>query len=215
MGLIEKLQEIKTKLENYTPSGGGSGTISGFMSLEKLFRLNTEIEEIDISSWDISKISSLNQSFEGCWALKSIKLPVLATDNLKTMYSTFDSSSSIESLDFTNFNTKFVYNFQYTFYGCSNLKEIKNLDITSGTSLNGTFSNCYALEVLDFSGTENVSSNFSIANSTKMSVENFMNMIDTLPTITTSKTITVPDEILNNLSEEQLAIVSSKGYTLA
>lgn len=107
--------------------------------------------------------------------------------------------------------------FSSMFSGCSSLESIKGLDITnanSNISTNNMFYGCSKLTELDFTGTENVQTNFDVS-PTGLDRTGLMHMLSTLPTLDHTQTITIGSTKMSLLTDEDIAEFTAKGYTLA
>lgn len=203
MALIEKLQEIK---DNFPVK-------PMVFKLVQTFAENTEIEELDLRYLDTSKCNQISSLFTGCTNLKRVNMSTWDTSNIQQILNFFTACSSLEEVDLSNFNTKRFKTFRSWFYNCSSIKEIA-LDITNSTNLQYTFNNCTSLEKLDFSGTEDIKTNLDLS-TTGLTREGLLNMLDTLPTLTNSITITIGEEKMALLTEEDIALFTQKNFTLA
>lgn len=203
MALIEKLQEVKENLPMRLQ----------VTRLLQTFSENTEIEELDLRYIDTSKCIQISNLFGNCTNLKRVNMSNWDTNNIQQISAFFIRCSSLEEVDLSNFNTKRLTAFRSWFYGCSSLKEI-SIDITNATDLNYTFKDCTSLEKLDFTGTENVQKNLDLS-TTGLNREGLLNMLDTLPILTNSITITIGEEKMALLTEEDIALFTQKNYTLA
>ena len=96
-----------------------------------LFAGCENIKEIDLSEFDSSGVTAMNNMFSGCSALTSIKnLSNLNTGNVEIMEYMFAKCFLLTSLDLSNFNTKKV------------------------TSIAGMFQKCYSLTFINLSSFE-------------------------------------------------------------
>lgn len=155
-----------------------------------------------------------------------------------TNYS-FDGNKTLERID--EYLENPVSQLQYTFRNTTNLKYIKGLNTSKCTQMNATFSNS-ALEIieepLDLSSLEANSYNHTFKQATKLvevrivpstifidivflsqklSEESIQSIIDGLAdlTETSAKTLTFYATIRDNLTETQIATITSKNWTLA
>ena len=91
-------------------------------------KLNT-VEVVDISGWDTSNVITMDCMFSQCIKLKNIigieNLDVSKSEDVSYM---FYGDENLVELDLTNWNPKLLQKTHYMFYGCSNLKFIKNIE---------------------------------------------------------------------------------------
>ena len=135
------------------------------IDMEGMFQYCTELDYLDISNFDTSKVESMAFMFNHCEKLKELKgLNKFITNNVTTTEGMFQSCFSIEYLDLSNFDTSNVIIMDYMFEECSRLKGIKGLNklITSKVvSMEGLFQLCTLLKYVDLS-------NFDTSNVTNM-----------------------------------------------
>ena len=80
--------------------------------------------ELDVSSFDTSNVTDMNQMFLDCWYLKELDLSNFNTINVTDMSSMFSLSENIESLDISSFDTSNVTDMERMFYDCRSLESI-------------------------------------------------------------------------------------------
>ena len=95
-----------------------------------LFHECAEIYEINLSNFNTSQVTSMQNMFCSCSSLTSINLSNLNTSKVISMSYMFESCSSLTSLNLSNFNTSQVSDLSYMFNECMNLEYINlyNLD---------------------------------------------------------------------------------------
>ena len=92
--------------------------------------------------------------------LKSIEnILYLHTENMTNMQSMFDSCTSLETIDISNFDTSGVLNMSGMFGLCINLQElnVSNFDLSNVTDASAMFNGCNSLTKLDLSTWVNTS----------------------------------------------------------
>ena len=62
----------------------------------------------------------------------------------------FDGCSSIQTIDFTDFDTTIIYNMSYMFYNCKRLTQVKNLSPINVQNMSYSFCFCHSLTKIDF-----------------------------------------------------------------
>ena len=89
-----------------------------------MFRRCSNLESVDLSNFDTSKVTNMRSMFDGCSSLQSLDLSSFDTSKVIFMMKMFNSCSSLQSLDLSNFDTiKLPYIYEI-FYGCINLMTI-------------------------------------------------------------------------------------------
>ena len=141
---------------------------SNLTNMYALFSGYTKLENLDISMFNMSKLSgkygSLYNTFCECSNLKSIVFPTtVAFDSESTMTRAFESCTSLTTLDLSSFNTTNVTDMSRLFYNCSSLTslDLSNFDTSNVIDMNYMFTYCNSLITLDLSS-------FNTSNVTKM-----------------------------------------------
>ena len=122
-------------------------------SSNNMFEGKTALKTIDLSDFDASSVTSLQNTFHDCKALQSINMDGMHFPNLTSLYGTFYTCNSLKDLDVSVFDTSKVTSFTQTFCGCSALDtlDVSGFDTSSATSMASMFYGCKAHE-LDVSG---------------------------------------------------------------
>ena len=132
------------------------------------------------------------------------------------MKSMFNVCRNLTSLDLSNFDTSNVMNMQYMFGGCDTLVNLYiNFDTSNVTVydyFNGIFNSDIKLEnvVGKFEGAK-VNLNLSDCPLTSASAMVFING---LATVTEKRTLKLSATTYDSLTTEQIAIATSKGWTV-
>lgn len=121
--------------------------------MRNLFLGCTELEEIDLSSFDTSKVFNMIGMFYGCTKLVDLRLNSFDTSQVIFMTNMFFGCVSLKSLNLSSFDTSNVLNMKGMFSGCTALTD---LDLSSFTAPRlekayGMFDNCTGLRSLDLS----------------------------------------------------------------
>lgn len=189
---ISRLTKLTTNLHNLWVANGRNS----FYSCSNL----TEIPVLNIEN-----CIACNSMFYNCKKLKRVKFlgrPFPQNYVSGTLY--FGRTGSTPSMD-------------SMFYNCSVLESIQGLDITNVNSkitVKNMFYGCSKLTELDFTGTENVQTNFDVSR-TGLKRDGLMHMLSTLPTLDHTQTITIGSTKMSLLTDEDIAEFTAKGYTLA
>ena len=138
-------------------SGGDDGV--GFYSV---------IENLDISSFNTSKVTNMYGMFSSCQSLTSLDLSNFNTSNVTNMSHMFSDCPSLTSLDLNSFNTSKVTNMDRMFYFCSSITnlDLNNFNTSKVTDMSFMFSDCKKLQTqinIMNAGTTSYSSMFGAA----------------------------------------------------
>lgn len=143
-------------------------------------------------------------SFDGCWQYDD-------TANVTNMASMFRSCSNLTTVPL--FDTSKVTSINYMFSGCSNLTTVPQFDTSNVNDMTCIFENCNNLKEIHMI---NINANLRINYSTKFTREALLEIIGNLKAQTSgNKTLTMGSTNLAKLTDEDKAIATNKGWTLA
>lgn len=184
---------------------------------------------------DTENVITMDSMFSSCPNLTTI--PALNTTKVTVMSNMFSDSVSlttIPALDVSN-----VADMTAMFYGCSSLTTIPLLNTSKITGMNNMFADCINLTTIPaldisnvdskyslvgiFAGCSNLKSilmtgmkvDFDISASTKFERTDLVTILNNLATVTTTTTLTMGATNLAKLTDEDKAIATNKGWTLA
>ena len=138
-------------LQELSIANTGISTINFATSLRNLktasFKYCTSLEHLDLTTWDVSRITDMMYMFDGCSGLKTLNVTGWDTSNVTSMLGMFTNCDSLETLDLSSWDVSNVENFYNMFSGCNNLKTI-NINgwmMNNATNVSGMFRYCSAL----------------------------------------------------------------------
>lgn len=160
---------------------------------------------------DTSKANNMQSMFSGCANL--MQVPLLDTSNVVHFDEMFYNCTSLTTIP--QFNTSNLYSAQLMFGGCSKLVKIPLLDFTKAEQLRSMLLACS--ELVELGGFTNLSVNLDLSSSRKLTADSIMNVINEAKDLseTGSATLTLGTTNISKLTEQQIAIASAKGWTLA
>ena len=202
-----------------------------------------KLKTLDLSSLNTSKVTSMYEAFFQCNKLETIDLTNVNTSKVTSMEDMFNGCSNLTSLDVSNFDTSNVTLFERMFYGCNNLTslDISNFDTSKLIGLSDMFGGCYCLSDLYLNfNISNITYSlgsfpytfsycFSLKNvvgkfeGTKydlylsdcpLTAQSAMVFINGLATVTEKRRLTLSATTYVSLTPEQIAIATSKGWTV-
>lgn len=165
------------------------------------------------------------------------KIPRLNFQNASTMQTCFNACVNLESVDYY-INSSKCTNFTSLFTNCTKLKYIKGVDTSKATRMGG-FINGSGVETIDslidmsnvqsthmnaFTTANNLVNVSFVAESIKYSLgfgsavlsdESIQSIIDGLATVETAQTLTLHADVKTKLTDEQLATITSKNWSVA
>ena len=111
------------------------------------------ILEIDLSSFDTSKVTNMGRMFSGMSNLIALDLSNFDTSQVTDMRFMFSSMSSLATLNLSNFDTSKVTNMSGMFYGMRSLTtlDLSNFDTSKVWDMENMFGNMSSLTTLDLS----------------------------------------------------------------
>ena len=176
----------------YKVTIGAQGNIIANKDSSYLFYEFENVESIDLTYLDTSKVTNMIQMFGSCESLTSLDLSLFDTSQVINMGYMFSSCSSLINLNLSNFDTNKVIDMSAMFQSCSSLTSLNlsNFDTSKVTTMGYMFSGCNSLAGLDvsnfdtskvtnmsnmFRGCENLT-NFSLSNFDTSQVTNMNGM---------------------------------------
>ena len=165
-------------------------------SLETIPQLNT------------SKVTDMTYMFNNCYSL--ITVPQLDTSNVTDMGGIFFKSSTLTTIP--QLNTSKVISMNSAFANCSRLDTIPALDVSNVTTMNYIFYNCSSLKSILMYG---MKVDFDISASTDFAKSDLVTILNNLAPVTSTTTLTMGATNLAKLTDEEKAIATNKGWTLA
>ena len=126
---------------------------SSLLYFVSMFEGCSSLVTLDLSGFDTSRITNFSNLFKNCTSLKNIDLSSFNTSSALMFVNMFMNCSSLQSIDLSNFNTSKVTSMIDMFYGCSSLKSLNlsNFDTSNVTAMSAMFYKCSLLTTLDLS----------------------------------------------------------------
>ncbi len=160
---------------------------------------------------DTSKANNMTAMFSNSTNL--IQVPLLDTSNVVHFDDMFYNCYNLVTIP--QFNTSNLYSASLMFGGCSKLISVPLLDFTKAELIRNMLSGCS--ELVELGGFSNLSVSLDLSSSRKLSVESIMNVINQAADLSQedkTATLTLGTNI-SKLTEQQIAIATSKGWSLA
>lgn len=202
-----------------------------------LFRNWYNITEIP-DFLDLTNVPDISSFFAFCYSLRDFKYSkgfniansidglfsycvnlsgniIIDAPNATSAGSTFYLCRRISEI---KFNTEKIISYGQMVNGCSVLESIFNLNLGETSSVQySPFGNCHNLTNITFADGSIINNSISFQNSTKLTVDSILNILNILKDLTgsTSATLTLGAENLAKLTDEQKAIATNKNWVLA
>lgn len=132
------------------------------------------------------------------------------TSNVTNMSHMFYRCSSLTTIP--QLDTSKVKIMDGMFYNCSSLTTVPQLDVSSVTDMSNIFKNCSSLKSILMTG---INAYLNISASTNFEKSDLVTILNNLATVTSTKTLTMGSTNLAKLTDEEKAIATNKGWTLA
>ncbi|MBP3799372.1 MAG: BspA family leucine-rich repeat surface protein, partial [Bacilli bacterium] len=126
-----------------------SNQISG--SMWAMFLDCYKLESLDLSNFNTTNVTSMQSTFQGCTSLQTLDLSNLETPNLTNTKQMFLSCTSLKNITFgNNFNTSDVTDMYRMFYNTTSLTslDISEFDMSSATDTTDMLTGMTSLESL-------------------------------------------------------------------
>ena len=120
---------------------------SSLLNASSMFRLCVALTSLNLSAWDMSKVTNFSAMFTGCSGLTTLNANFSTTSATNMAYM-FNECGNITSLNIRNYNTSRVTNTTGMFFRCNKLVTIyaSNTFVTSSiTSSTNMFTDCTVL----------------------------------------------------------------------
>lgn len=138
-------------------------------------------------------------------ALKSLDFSKVTA--MSSMFESCPNLISIPQIDTSN-----VTRMDSMFNNCYSLTTVPQLDTSNVTRMGSMFYNCRELKEIHMTG---MKESFSISSSTKFTESALVEILNNLAPVTSTKKLTMGSTNLAKLTDEEKAIATNKGWTLA
>ena len=160
---------------------------------------------------DTSKANNMQAMFSGCVNL--IQVPLLDTSNVVHFDDMFYNCYNLVSVP--QFDTTNLYSANLMLAGCDKLVRVPLLNFSKAEQLRNMLLGCS--ELTDLGGFSNLSVSLDLSSSRKLSVDSLMNVINQTADLseTGGATLTLGTTNVAKLTEDQIAVATIKGWTIA
>lgn len=189
-----------------------------------------------VSKLDASGCTKLEYAFQNCYALESLPniAPTVSCSGRALCYNCY-SLRSVDNVDFSHFSSlrdafrgcaalqrmpdmhlDLCTDVQYMFSGCTSLIAIERMRMAKVSSVSSLFASCRALASIrldpDIEGWSGAA--ITIPQSS-LSHDAVVALIDSLPTITSARTLSITSSpAADTLTEDELAVATAKNWTV-
>ena len=210
-----------SKLTNINVSTWNTSQVT---NMNGMFFSGETLASINISNFNTSNVTDMSSMFNNCSGLTKLDLSNFNTSNVTDMSSMFSNCKKLTELNVSNFNTSNVTDMYYMFSSCMGLTELdlSNFNTSNVTDMGGMFNNCGSLTNLQLNdlGRNEQCKKLDLSYCSKLTKDSvlylFNNAFDrTAAGYTTAFTITLNATTKALLSDDELAIATNKGFTVA
>ena len=129
------------------------GTLHYVESMSQLFSGLKNLESVDLSALDTSRVTNMSRLFEGCQSLTSVEIANLNTASVTNMSSMFFKCRSLTSPSVEGWDVSACKNIENMFRGCTSLTslDLSGWKPTELISADYVFEGCTSLASLDVS----------------------------------------------------------------
>ena len=192
---------------------------SNVTSMEYMFSYCSKLETIPLLK--TSNVTAMEYMFGYCSKLKTI--PLLDTSNVTDMNYMFYNCNSLETIPLLN--TSNVNNMSNMFCGCSSLQSLPLLDVGKVTNMSNIFAYSNITTLTDLGGFKDLKidwkDNYGLRLLPNLTYQSIINVINNLYDFrangdeTTTRTLKINSKTYALLSDEDIALASSKGWTIS
>ena len=160
-----------------------------------------------IPSINTSNVTEMRNMFYECRKLTSI--PLIDTSKVTDMRNMFYDCLSLTSIP--QLDTSKVTDMWWMFNNCSNLTTIPQLDFSNVNNTSGMF--IYCTNLTNLGGFINLHDNLDISYSNKITRESILNIFNDMAVVT-NRSIKLHEVVYSQLTEEDIAIATQKGWSV-
>lgn len=184
--------------------------------LARFFNDFTNLESIDLSNFNTSRVVNMFYLFADSSNLKNVNVELLKTNNTKNMNSMFLNCSGLQEINLSNFDTSKVEYMNSMFQGCTGLEKLQLSSFNTGNVINmiGMFRECSNIQTLDLSNfnTDNVTdmqfmfygnTNLKNINLTSFNTSNVTNMRSMFNSCSNLEKIDLTNFVTSNVTNMQ------------
>ena len=176
---------VKSMYNMFAESGIKNVNLSSFVThnldgggMQRMFLNCTKLENLDLSSFDTSSITTFEKIFYHCTSLKSLNVSNFNTSNVTNFYDMFNGCSSLKELDVSGFDTSKTVNMGNMFSGCSSLEslDVSHFNTSNVKGMQNMFSSLkcsFDLSNFDTSNVDNLSRMFMYYKNERLDLSSF------------------------------------------
>lgn len=180
---------------------------SNATNLDGLFATCRKLKNIP-SQLTTPKVTDTGFMFYECNALETA--PEMNTSNVTNMTKMFYGCDKLITVPL--YDTSKVTRMEEMFWHCSDLQTVPAFDCSNVTNMNNMFASCRSLKSILMT---NIGVSLNISSSTLFERSDLLTILNNLQTVTSTEVLTMGATNLAKLTDEDKAIATNKGWTLA
>lgn len=191
-----------------------TGNYGNVADMRNMFLRCSKLTSLDLSNFDTSSVTNMSYMFSYCSKLTSLDVSNFNTSSVTDMTSMFDSCSGLTSLDLSNFDTSSLLSTFWTFGYCSGMTTL-NLSGWNFSSLQentNMFTFCLFLSTV-IGPVTGIRLSLDLSDC-PLTNESAMVFINGLENVSSTQTLKFSPYTYETLTQEQIAIATSKGWTI-
>ena len=220
---VTDMQYMFYDCKNLTSLDVSKWDVSNVTNMAFMFR-TSGLSSLDVSKWDVSNVTNMNSMFCICNKLTSLDVSKWDVSNVTNMDSMFWYCNNLNSLDVSKWNVSKVTSMSNMFRSCTALTslDVSKWDVSNLNAGGSIFDSCTALtsfiaghesepDVVAFKG---LKINIDLHYCTKLNYESVYALFRGVATVTSTKTITLPEAMHGKLPTDKLVIAIDKHWTV-
>jgi len=212
--------------------------VSSVTNLKNAWQNCYNLQSLNLSGWNVSSVTDITSAWNACYNLQSLDISGWDVSGVIYMSNAWNSCYNLQSLDLSGWDTGSVTSLQGAWAYCYSLQSLNlsGWDTGSVTALQGAWENCNSLQSINLSGWDVsrlsnvaypngsmlidywpsvISINQNYNSAAALSIASLLRIIDSLPVVTGTRTLTLGKTNKLKLTAEQIAIATQKGWTVA
>ena len=162
--------------------------VSSVTNLENAWQYCYNLQSLDLSGWDVARVTTLSNVWNSCYSLQSLNLSGWDVSGVTGMRNAWQYCYSLQSLNLSGW-------------------DVSRLSSTNVAYPNGSMLADYWPSVIS------INQNYNSAEA--LSIASLLRIIDSLPVVTETRTLTLGKTNKLKLTAEQIAVATQKGWTVA
>ena len=190
-----------------------------FSTAQSILHNAKSLEYANVRNWDMSAVTTLFRFAFNCAALQTLNVSGWDIGNVTTLYQFCREASNITSIDTSSWtNATKVTSLKEAFYKCTSLTylDLSSIDASTVTDVSSIFYGCSSLS--DFYPPSNIMISLDISASPNLTEDSINRIVAALydySNTTETYTLTIGSTNLAKMTDDEIAVATAKGWTIA